>query len=175
MAILFKKVGTNFLEFIPLLLLFFISLNGNSIIDFNFFSINVHYILVYYWVKTTRFFRLWFYFFIRHNFRCNFWFSNWVYISIFVGSGYSGNLRESRNSKNIARKWLGEFFACFAISKFLLLYGVTFFRISNRLYLFNKKFFFYIYFLSCSMVYFLFYFKYYEEQLNVTATKYFSK
>ena len=50
MAILFKKVRTNFLEFIPLLLLFFISLNGNSIIDFNFFSINVHYILVYYWV-----------------------------------------------------------------------------------------------------------------------------
>ena len=50
MAILYKKVRTNFLEFIPLLLLFFISLNGNSIIDFNFFSINVHYILVYYWV-----------------------------------------------------------------------------------------------------------------------------
>ena len=34
----------------PLLLLFFISLNGNSIIDLNFFSINAHYILVYYWV-----------------------------------------------------------------------------------------------------------------------------
>jgi len=50
MVMIFKKVGTNFLEFIPILLLFFISLNGNSIIDFNFFSINVHYILVYYWV-----------------------------------------------------------------------------------------------------------------------------
>ena len=50
MAILFKKIKTNFLEFIPLLLLFFISLNGNSIVDFKFFSINVHYILVYYWV-----------------------------------------------------------------------------------------------------------------------------
>ena len=34
----------------PLLLLFFISLNGNSIIDLRYFSINVHYILVYYWV-----------------------------------------------------------------------------------------------------------------------------
>ena len=50
MAILFKKIKTNFLKFIPLLLLFFISLNGNSIVDFKFFSINVHYILVYYWV-----------------------------------------------------------------------------------------------------------------------------
>jgi len=50
MAILFKKVKSNILEFIPLLLLFFISLNGNSIIDLSFFSINVHYILVYYWV-----------------------------------------------------------------------------------------------------------------------------
>ncbi len=50
MAILLKKIKSNFFEFIPLLLLFFISLNGNSIIDFSFFSINVHYILVYYWV-----------------------------------------------------------------------------------------------------------------------------
>ena len=50
MAILFKKMKSNILEFIPLLLLFFVSLNGNSIIDFSYFSINVHYILVYYWV-----------------------------------------------------------------------------------------------------------------------------
>ena len=50
MAILFKKVKSSFLEFTPLLLLFFVSLNGNSIIDFKLFSINVHYILVYYWV-----------------------------------------------------------------------------------------------------------------------------
>ena len=34
----------------PLLLLFFISLNGNSIIDLKFFSVNIHYIIVYYWV-----------------------------------------------------------------------------------------------------------------------------
>ena len=40
----------RFLEFIPLILLFFISLNGNSVVDFNFFSINVHYILIYFWV-----------------------------------------------------------------------------------------------------------------------------
>jgi cell shape-determining protein MreD len=33
-----------------LLLLFFISLNGSSIINIKFFSINIHYILVYYWV-----------------------------------------------------------------------------------------------------------------------------
>ena len=50
MAILFKQIRFKFLELLPLILLFFISLNGNSIIDFKFFSINVHYILVYYWV-----------------------------------------------------------------------------------------------------------------------------
>jgi len=50
MAILFKKVSSGFFEFIPFLLLLFISLNGNSIIDLNFFSISIHYILVYYWV-----------------------------------------------------------------------------------------------------------------------------
>ena len=50
MAILFKNFKLRLLEFLPLLLLFFISLNGNSIIDFNFFSINAHYILVYFWV-----------------------------------------------------------------------------------------------------------------------------
>ena len=50
MAFSFKKMKFKFLELIPLLLLFFISLNGNSVIDFKFFSINVHYILIYYWV-----------------------------------------------------------------------------------------------------------------------------
>ena len=50
MASSFKEIKFKFLESIPLLLLFFISLNGNSVIDFKFFSINVHYILIYYWV-----------------------------------------------------------------------------------------------------------------------------
>ena len=50
MAFSFKEIRLKFLELIPLLLLFFISLNGNSVIDFKFFSINVHYILIYYWV-----------------------------------------------------------------------------------------------------------------------------
>ncbi len=50
MAISRKQIGYRFFEFLPILLLFFISLNGNSIIDFKFFSINIHYILVYYWV-----------------------------------------------------------------------------------------------------------------------------
>ena len=31
-------------------MLFFISFNGNSIVDLKYFSINIHYILVYYWV-----------------------------------------------------------------------------------------------------------------------------
>jgi rod shape-determining protein MreD len=39
----------KFFNFLPLLLLFFISFNGNSVLDLNFFSINLHYILVYYW------------------------------------------------------------------------------------------------------------------------------
>ena len=50
MALIFKQIKFKFIEFIPIFLLFFISLNGNSIIDFKFFSINVHFILVYYWV-----------------------------------------------------------------------------------------------------------------------------
>ena len=50
MALLFKQIKYRFFELIPLLLLFFISLNGNSVVDIKFFSINVHYILIYYWV-----------------------------------------------------------------------------------------------------------------------------
>ena len=41
----FKSIGL-----LPLLILFFLSLNGSSIINIKFFSINIHYILVYYWV-----------------------------------------------------------------------------------------------------------------------------
>ena len=50
MAYIYKQIKFKFFELLPLLLLFFISLNGNSIVDLKFFSINVHYILVYYWV-----------------------------------------------------------------------------------------------------------------------------
>ena len=50
MAVLFKQFRLKFLELIPLVLLLFISLNGSSIIDLKFFSISVHYILIYYWV-----------------------------------------------------------------------------------------------------------------------------
>ena len=50
MALTYKQIKFNFFKFVPLILLFFISLNGNSVIDFNFFSINLHYILIYYWV-----------------------------------------------------------------------------------------------------------------------------
>ena len=50
MAILFRNIKNKFLELIPLFLLFFISLSGNSIVDVNFFSINVNYILIYFWV-----------------------------------------------------------------------------------------------------------------------------
>ena len=50
MSLSFKQIKFTFFEFLPLFLLFFISLNGNSIIDLKFFSINLHYILVYFWV-----------------------------------------------------------------------------------------------------------------------------
>jgi len=50
MAFIYKQIKYKFFELLPLLLLFFISLNGNSIIDLKFFSVNVHFILVYYWV-----------------------------------------------------------------------------------------------------------------------------
>lgn len=45
-----KEFWSKFISFLPLLMLFFISLHGSSVININFFSINIHYILVYYWV-----------------------------------------------------------------------------------------------------------------------------
>jgi rod shape-determining protein MreD len=50
MAITFDQIKFKFLSLLPLFILFFISLNGNSIIDLKFFSVNMHYILIYYWV-----------------------------------------------------------------------------------------------------------------------------
>ena len=50
MAFLIKQIKTKFLELTPLFILFYISLTGNSVIDFKFLSLNVHYILIYYWV-----------------------------------------------------------------------------------------------------------------------------
>ena len=50
MAYIYKQFKAKFFELLPILLLFFISLSGNSVIDLRYFSINVHYILVYYWV-----------------------------------------------------------------------------------------------------------------------------
>ena len=50
MAYIYKQVKFKFFELLPILLLFFISLSGNSVIDLRLFSVNVHYILVYFWV-----------------------------------------------------------------------------------------------------------------------------
>ena len=50
MAILFKQFKSYFFELIPLILLFFIALNGISVIDFKFFTVNIHFILIYFWV-----------------------------------------------------------------------------------------------------------------------------
>ena len=50
MALYINKLKFNFFKILPLLLLFFISFNGSSIISVKFFSVNIHYILIYYWV-----------------------------------------------------------------------------------------------------------------------------
>jgi len=50
MAITLKEIRSKFFGVFPLLLLIFISLNGSSIINISFFSVNIHYVLVYYWV-----------------------------------------------------------------------------------------------------------------------------
>jgi len=50
MAYTYKQIKFKFFEILPLLLLFFISLNGNSIISLSYFSVSIHYILVYFWV-----------------------------------------------------------------------------------------------------------------------------
>jgi len=50
MVLTFKRAKFKFFAILPLVLLFFISLNGSSIINIKFFSVNIHYILVYYWV-----------------------------------------------------------------------------------------------------------------------------
>jgi len=50
MAFHIKDFRNKLFELLPLLLLFFVALNGNSTVNIKFFSINIHYILVYYWV-----------------------------------------------------------------------------------------------------------------------------
>jgi hypothetical protein len=50
MPLSYKQTKFNFFALLPLLLLFYISLNGITVLNINFFSINIHYILVYYWV-----------------------------------------------------------------------------------------------------------------------------
>ena len=50
MAYTYRQIKFKFFETLPLLLLFFIALNGNSIISLGYFSVSIHYILVYFWV-----------------------------------------------------------------------------------------------------------------------------
>ena len=52
MAILLKQFKSKFFELIPLILLLIISLSGNSVINFSFFSININFILIYFFVLT---------------------------------------------------------------------------------------------------------------------------
>ena len=50
MAVLFKHFRFRILELAPLILLLLISFSGLSVIDLKFFTVNVHYILIYFWV-----------------------------------------------------------------------------------------------------------------------------
>ena len=50
MSISTKDFRGKFIGLLPLLMLFFISLNGSSVVNIKFFSVNIHYILVYFWV-----------------------------------------------------------------------------------------------------------------------------
>ena len=50
MGVTSKEFWGKLIGLLPLIILFFISLNGSSVINIKFFSINIHYILVYYWV-----------------------------------------------------------------------------------------------------------------------------
>ena len=50
MSYTIKQIRLKFFALVPIFLLFFITLNGKSVIDFKILSINVHYILIYYWV-----------------------------------------------------------------------------------------------------------------------------
>ena len=50
MGISTKEYFYKLTGLLPLLILFFISLNGSSVINIKFFSVNIHYIMVYFWV-----------------------------------------------------------------------------------------------------------------------------
>jgi cell shape-determining protein MreD len=50
MAYFYRNIKYKILELLPLFLLFYISLTGSSTISFTLFSIQINYIIVYYWV-----------------------------------------------------------------------------------------------------------------------------
>ena len=50
MGLINSVIRFKLLNLIPLIILFYIAFNGNSTISFKFISINIQYILVYYWV-----------------------------------------------------------------------------------------------------------------------------
>ena len=49
MGLINSVIRFKFLNLIPLIILFYIAFNGNSTVSFKFISINIQYILVYYW------------------------------------------------------------------------------------------------------------------------------
>ena len=49
MGLINSVIRFKLLNLIPLIILFYIAFNGNSTVSFKFISINIQYILVYYW------------------------------------------------------------------------------------------------------------------------------
>ena len=45
-----REIKFRFFSILPLLILFYISLSGNSIINFKIFTVNINYILIFFWV-----------------------------------------------------------------------------------------------------------------------------
>tara|TARA_B100000029_G_scaffold508620_1_gene595949 strand:- start:1341 stop:1835 length:495 start_codon:yes stop_codon:yes gene_type:complete len=45
-----KEIKSKIIDLLPVLILFIISLNGSSVVSLKIFSVNIHYILVYFWI-----------------------------------------------------------------------------------------------------------------------------
>lgn len=50
MSYINREIKFRFFSILPLIMLFYISLSGHSIINFKIFTININYILIFFWV-----------------------------------------------------------------------------------------------------------------------------
>ena len=133
-----NKNKTKVLNYLPLLILFFISLNGNSIIDLSFFSINLHYILVYYWVLRDP--KLLGYGFIfLSGIISDVIFGTPIGVtalSLLVVASVAAYVRVVTVRISLINDWI-SFIPALLLANFFLFYFTVFFRFTNRLYLLN--------------------------------------